>query len=166
MVSGLRRIYAFTVCVRDDDRKTFEFRATNDSADVTHAVVAAVARGRRGSAATRLRRMRRRRTGRKSSSPRRGTHRSRWTRRTLPRAQQAELDRRPTTSFRAMLGESMKERQTCVGCGRRSPETETNYTLISAQSGWRLTRRPAADGTVNVEWRRPPRWRAHRAGDG
>jgi Mrp family chromosome partitioning ATPase len=26
----------------------------------------------------------------------------------------------------------VRDRQTCVGCGKKSPETETNYTLISA----------------------------------
>lgn len=49
-------------------------------------------------------------------------------------------------------------RQTCVGCGVISPETQTNYTLISAQHGWRLTRVKQADGTVQAEWRCPRCW--------
>jgi hypothetical protein len=47
MGKGSRRAYAFTVCVRDDDDKTFEFRATSDSADLTSRVTAAIANGRR-----------------------------------------------------------------------------------------------------------------------
>ena len=53
----------------------------------------------------------------------------------------------------------MRDRQTCVGCGKKSPETETNYTLISAQFGWRLTRYKSADGALVVEWRCPTCWR-------
>jgi hypothetical protein len=54
---------------------------------------------------------------------------------------------------------SVRDRQTCVGCGKKSPETETNYTLISAQFGWRLTRYKSADGALIVEWRCPTCWR-------
>jgi hypothetical protein len=53
------------------------------------------------------------------------------------------------------------ERQTCADCGKDSPETETNYTLISAQFGWRLTRAYTDDGLV-VEWRCPECWREHK----
>jgi len=56
----------------------------------------------------------------------------------------------------------MRDRQTCVGCGKKSPETETNYTLISAQFGWRLTRYKSADGTLVVEWRCPSCWREYK----
>jgi len=49
--------------------------------------------------------------------------------------------------------------QTCVTCGKQAPETETNYTLISAQFGWRLTRYKRADGTLVLEWRCPTCWR-------
>jgi DNA-directed RNA polymerase subunit RPC12/RpoP len=49
--------------------------------------------------------------------------------------------------------------QTCVTCGKQAPETETNYTLISAQFGWRLTRYKRADGTLVLEWRCPNCWR-------
>jgi hypothetical protein len=46
-----------------------------------------------------------------------------------------------------------------VTCGKQAPETETNYTLISAQFGWRLTRYKRADGTLVLEWRCPNCWR-------
>jgi len=49
--------------------------------------------------------------------------------------------------------------QTCVTCGKQAPETETNYTLISAQFGWRLTRYKRADGSLVLEWRCPVCWR-------
>jgi hypothetical protein len=52
--------------------------------------------------------------------------------------------------------------QTCVGCGKNAPETDTNYTLISAQFGWRLTRVKRADGTVVLEWRCPTCWREYK----
>jgi hypothetical protein len=46
-----------------------------------------------------------------------------------------------------------------VTCGKQAPETETNYTLISAQFGWRLTRYKRADGTLVLEWRCPNCWK-------
>jgi hypothetical protein len=49
--------------------------------------------------------------------------------------------------------------QICVGCGKKAPETETNYTLISAQFGWRLTRQKRDDGEIVLEWRCPNCWR-------
>ncbi len=56
----------------------------------------------------------------------------------------------------------VRDRQTCVGCGKKSPETETNYTLISAQFGWRLTRYKSPDGALIVEWRCPTCWRDYK----
>jgi hypothetical protein len=56
----------------------------------------------------------------------------------------------------------VRDRQTCVGCGKQSPETETNYTLISAQFGWRLTRYKSPDGGLVVEWRCPTCWREYK----
>lgn len=53
----------------------------------------------------------------------------------------------------------MADAQTCVTCGKQAPETETNYTLISAQFGWRLTRYKRPDGTLVLEWRCPNCWR-------
>ena len=52
------------------------------------------------------------------------------------------------------------ERPTCVDCRKESPETETDYTLIGAQHGWRLTRTKAADGGFAIDWRCPDCWRA------
>ena len=46
----------------------------------------------------------------------------------------------------------------CHDCRARAPLTDTNYTLISARYGWRLTRRVATDGTFSVEWRCPRCW--------
>ena len=56
----------------------------------------------------------------------------------------------------------MRDRQTCSDCGKMSPETETNYTLISAQFGWRLTRSRAENGDLIVEWRCAECWRDHK----
>ena len=56
-----------------------------------------------------------------------------------------------------MIG--VADAQTCVACGKQAPETETNYTLISAQFGWRLTRYKRDDGTLVLEWRCPNCWR-------
>jgi hypothetical protein len=51
----------------------------------------------------------------------------------------------------------------CVACRKESPETETNYTLISPKYGWRLARNKRPDGTYDVEWRCPDCWRALKA---
>jgi hypothetical protein len=56
----------------------------------------------------------------------------------------------------------MRDKQICIDCGKQSPETETNYTLISAQFGWRLTRRKTERGDFVVEWRCPECWRKHK----
>lgn len=50
--------------------------------------------------------------------------------------------------------------QVCVTCGKAAPDTATNYTLISAQHGWRLTRSVLATGDVLLEWRCPSCWQA------
>ena len=52
--------------------------------------------------------------------------------------------------------------QNCVGCGKSAPETDTNYTLISAQFGWRLSRVKLGDGSTRLEWRCPTCWRDHK----
>jgi hypothetical protein len=62
-------------------------------------------------------------------------------------------------SISVQFSEEVRDRQTCVGCGKKSPETETNYTLISAQFGWRLTRFHGPDGALVVQWRCPNCWR-------
>jgi hypothetical protein len=67
----------------------------------------------------------------------------------------------PSGAIRAILVR-VRERQICVGCGKQSPETETNYTLISAQFGWRLSRARTGDGTLLVEWRCPNCWREYK----
>lgn len=45
-------------------------------------------------------------------------------------------------------------RKVCVDCGKRAPEADSNYTLISARHGWRLTR-TMVDGLKRYEWRCP-----------
>ena len=60
----------------------------------------------------------------------------------------------------------MHERQTCVDCRALSPETDTNYTLISARYGWRLTKRHDTRGMLVMEWRCVKCWRAHKAAGG
>lgn len=60
----------------------------------------------------------------------------------------------------------MRDRQTCIGCGKKSPETETNYTLISAQFGWRLTRYRNPEGAIVIEWRCPACWREYKKAKG
>lgn len=47
MGSGSRRLSLCTVCIRDDDAKTFEFRTTGDSTEVLSRVTAAIAKGRK-----------------------------------------------------------------------------------------------------------------------
>jgi hypothetical protein len=59
----------------------------------------------------------------------------------------------------------MSYRPICVECGIGSPDTNTNYTLIS-RTGWRLTRGAAADGSVAMEWRCPSCWAKHKATPG
>jgi hypothetical protein len=54
--------------------------------------------------------------------------------------------------------------QRCATCGKQAPETETNYTLISAQFGWRLSRYKKDDGSIALEWRCPNCWREFKRG--
>ena len=54
---------------------------------------------------------------------------------------------------------SVADAQRCAACGKQAPETETNYTLISAQFGWRLSRYKKDDGSIVLEWRCPNCWR-------
>jgi len=61
---------------------------------------------------------------------------------------------------------STREFEVCVVCGIESPKTETNYTLISAKFGWRLSRRPGPDGTFIVEWRCADCWSKHKEKQG
>lgn len=51
----------------------------------------------------------------------------------------------------------------CLGCGAKSPEVETEYTLISSRFGWRLSRRMARDGSAILEWRCPNCWAKFKA---
>jgi YD repeat-containing protein len=53
-------------------------------------------------------------------------------------------------------------RPRCKGCGAESPQTNTNYTLISQQHGWRLAFEYEADGRRVAHWRCPKCWDRHR----
>jgi hypothetical protein len=62
-----------------------------------------------------------------------------------------------------MHGEDPKPSvQTCVECGAKSPQTETNYTLISSRYGWRLSLETLPDGRRASYWRCPTCWEKHR----
>lgn len=56
----------------------------------------------------------------------------------------------------------MQERHACEDCGRLSPPTETGYTLLSKEFGWRLTRQVRPDGTLTLEWRCQSCWAKHK----
>jgi len=53
-------------------------------------------------------------------------------------------------------------RHRCVDCGKLSPATDTNYTLISARYGWRLIRAVDGAGRTVVQWRGPQGWEKFR----
>ena len=57
-----------------------------------------------------------------------------------------------------------KKSHTCVDCGTTSPSTETNYTLISARHGWRLTLGQDKTGARTMQWRCPTCWTRYRQG--
>jgi hypothetical protein len=62
-----------------------------------------------------------------------------------------------------MANQEDRQNNFCVGCRTRSPETETEYTLISSRFGWRLTRRIDKDGAFLMEWRCPNCWQKYKA---
>jgi hypothetical protein len=50
----------------------------------------------------------------------------------------------------------------CTDCGAQSPQTNTNYTLISQQHGWRMVFQSDASGRRLAEWRCPRCWAQYR----
>jgi hypothetical protein len=59
------------------------------------------------------------------------------------------------------------EQRTCTDCGARAPTTRSNYTLISASHGWRLSSRRGRPGEKPLlEWRCPGCWTAYRTAGG
>jgi hypothetical protein len=54
-------------------------------------------------------------------------------------------------------------RHRCVDCHCAAPATDTEYTLISARFGWRLTPRTVAAGRTILEWRCAACWSVHKA---
>jgi hypothetical protein len=62
-----------------------------------------------------------------------------------------------------MNGDDLKpSNQICVDCNAKSPQTETNYTLISSRYGWRLSLQSNPDGRRVSVWRCPICWERHR----
>jgi hypothetical protein len=59
-----------------------------------------------------------------------------------------------------------RNRQQCVDCKIWSPPTDTNYTLISTQCGWRLSRSLDAAGLAFCQWRCPDCWKKYRVSSG
>lgn len=57
----------------------------------------------------------------------------------------------------------MSSSPTCVQCGTEAPAANTDYTLISANFGWRVIRQDRPDGSRVMEWRCPSCWRAYKA---
>lgn len=53
----------------------------------------------------------------------------------------------------------------CVDCKSAAPRTNTNFTLISSEHGWRLSFSRDADGRRVPEWRCPRCWNAHKRRD-
>jgi hypothetical protein len=63
-----------------------------------------------------------------------------------------------------MQGESLqRSAHVCVDCNEQSPQTETNYTLISSRYGWRLALEQGPDGERLAIWRCPACWQKHRS---
>jgi hypothetical protein len=56
----------------------------------------------------------------------------------------------------------MLGRQTCIACGRLSPETNGDTTLTTSY-GWRIRKGVGADGGAAVEWRCPTCWQKFKA---
>lgn len=56
-----------------------------------------------------------------------------------------------------------RDRPRCVDCGSLSPATETNFTLIGSNHGWRLTMTMVGGRKVPV-WRCPRCWKKHKEG--
>jgi hypothetical protein len=54
-----------------------------------------------------------------------------------------------------------EHRPICTRCGAASPDTNTNYTLISS-TGWRLAREKSPTGLI-VAWHCPACWSKHKA---
>lgn len=46
----------------------------------------------------------------------------------------------------------------CCGCGKVSPPTPTDYSLISPRYGWRLLRKKNPDESYLFEWYCPKCW--------
>lgn len=54
-------------------------------------------------------------------------------------------------------------RKRCSDCNHLAPPTDTNFTLISSQHGWRLSFETDESGRRLSIWRCPRCWKAHKA---
>jgi hypothetical protein len=54
-------------------------------------------------------------------------------------------------------------RQTCTDCRTLSPETESEFTLISSRFGWRLSRERLPGDQLRIAWRCPSCWQKYKA---
>jgi hypothetical protein len=63
---------------------------------------------------------------------------------------------------RAKSEPAVEHRPTCKDCGAVSPQTETNYSLISQRHRWRLVLFSDESGRRVAEWRCPSCWSLHR----
>jgi len=62
----------------------------------------------------------------------------------------------------------MPQPQTCYGCQKSAPETDTSYTLISSAHGWRVSREKDEAGENVARWRCADCWKKfkeNRVGD-
>jgi hypothetical protein len=50
----------------------------------------------------------------------------------------------------------------CVDCKAPSPDTQTQYTLIS-KHGWRVVRGTGPDGRTTLDWRCPKCWAVYKS---
>ena len=60
----------------------------------------------------------------------------------------------------------MSQPQACFDCGKKAPDTQTSYTLISPTHGWRVTRERDAEGNFVARWRCPECWKKHKEAKG
>lgn len=51
-----------------------------------------------------------------------------------------------------------EDKRTCVMCKAVAPDTNTGYTLISSQHGWRVKAQRGPDGRRYSEWYCPDCW--------
>ena len=63
------------------------------------------------------------------------------------------------------MSESSDHDGRCADCRAEPPITDTEYTLISSQHGWRCTKVVNEQGHPMIVWRCPKCWARHRGRD-